>query len=329
MRRGEEQLDVPPQQFRRQLRVLRLLGYRPLRVEDAIAFHAGELSTLPRRRYLLTADDAYVDAAGPFLAAREAEHNLLLGICSNLQAGIRPSAAGSIDFFVVRAEAEIVLAAIRTPPYNLVMSEVDRGDAVPALAEALAGSDLPGVLGPSDQAGSFAQHWCAEAGRTPILALRERIFRLTAVRPPARPPTGRLRVAGPEDRDLVIAWFRAFALEALPPGTPHGPVELIDRRIALGGVFLWVDPDPVSLAVVGSRTPNGARVGPVYTPPEWRARGYASACVAGASQAQLDAGRRFCFLFTDLANPTSNHIYQEIGYEPVRDIESWRFDRDT
>lgn len=63
MRRGEEQLDVPPRQFRGQLRTLRLLGYRPLPVEDVIAFHAGELSTLPRRRYLLTADDAYVDAA--------------------------------------------------------------------------------------------------------------------------------------------------------------------------------------------------------------------------------------------------------------------------
>ena len=63
----------------------------------------------------------------------------------------------------------------------------------------------------------------------------------------------------------------------------------------------------------------------MYTPPEFRGRGYASACVAAASQAQLDAGRRFCFLFTDLANATSNHIYQEIGYEPVRDVEVYRF----
>jgi uncharacterized protein len=270
--------------------------------------------------------DAFLDAAGPFLVAREAEHNLILGISSNLQAGIRPSTTDSLDFLIVRATGRVVLAAIRTPPYNLVMSEVDQGDAVPALAEALTGADLPGVLGPTDHAGSFAQHWCAEAGRTPILQLRERIFQLTAVRNPPHPTSGQLRIGGPDDRDLVIDWFRAFAAEALPPTAPPVPEELIDRRIALGGVFLWDDDGPVSLTVVGSRTPNGARVGPVYTPPHLRGRGYASACVAAASQAQLDAGRTFVFLFTDLANPTSNHIYQDIGYELVRDIDSWRFE---
>jgi predicted GNAT family acetyltransferase len=269
--------------------------------------------------------DAFLAAAGDFLVAREAEHNLILGICSNIQLGIRP-ATDPVDFRVVRDAGQVVLAAIRTPPYNLVLSEVDQGDAVPALAENLAGSDQVGVLGPTGHAGSFAQHWCAEAGRTPILELRERIFRLTVVRPLPSPPPGQLRTAGPEDRDVVVAWFRAFASEALPASAPELPVDAIDRRIALGGVFLWDDGGPVSLTVVGSRTPNGARVGPVYTPPERRGQGYASACVAGASQVQLDAGRTFVFLFTDLANPTSNHIYQAIGYEPIRDIDSWRFE---
>ena len=77
---------------------------------------------------------------------------------------------------------------------------------------------------------------------------------------------------------------------------------------------------------VGGPTPNGIRIGPVYTPPEFRGRGYASACVAAASQLQLDAGRRFCFLFADLSNPTSNHIYQEIGYEPVGDVDRYVFE---
>ena len=270
--------------------------------------------------------DAFIDAAGAFLVAREAEHSLILGICSNLQLGIRPSANGPLEFLVVRAAGEVVLVAIQTPPYNLVLSEVDQGEAVPALAESLAGLDLPGVLGPTGHAGSFAQHWGAEAGRTPILQMRERIFRLSTVRPPPNPVTGRLRVAGPEDRDLVIGWFADFRDEALPPSTPPVPDDLVDRRIATGGVFLWDDAGPVSLTVVGSRTPNGARIGPVYTPPDRRGRGYASACVAGASQAQLNRGLAFVFLFTDLANPTSNHIYQEIGYDPVRDIDSWRFE---
>ena len=104
---------------------------------------------------------------------------------------------------------------------------------------------------------------------------------------------------------------------------------MTDRWIARRGrsLQLWEDGEVVSLTGVGSLTPNGVRIGPVYTPPEARNRGYASALVATASQEQLEAGRRFCFLFTDLANPTSNHIYQTIGYEPVRDVDMWRHDR--
>ena len=82
----------------------------------------------------------------------------------------------------------------------------------------------------------------------------------------------------------------------------------------------------MSWAGVGGRTPNGTRIGPVYTPSAERGHGYASAVVAAASQAQLDEGLAFCFLFTDLANPTSNRIYQAIGYEPVTDVDAWYFD---
>ncbi len=89
---------------------------------------------------------------------------------------------------------------------------------------------------------------------------------------------------------------------------------------------LWIDDGvPVSMTGFGAATPNGQRVGPVYTPPDRRGRGYASNLVAQGSQAALDAGRRFLFLFTDLANPTSNKIYQAIGYEPVTDIDRYSF----
>jgi predicted GNAT family acetyltransferase len=81
----------------------------------------------------------------------------------------------------------------------------------------------------------------------------------------------------------------------------------------------------VSLAGYGSPTPNGMRVGPVYTPPELRGRGYASAVTAAASHRAFASGKRFCFLFTNLANPTSNSIYQQIGYRPVLDVNVWRF----
>jgi hypothetical protein len=151
---------------------------------------------------------------------------------------------------------------------------------------------------------------------------------LTAVRPP-RPVAGRSRIAAFEDRDLLLAWVEAFKQEALGAADPADVVADVDRWIARRGkaVHLWEDGEIVSLCGVGGPTPNGIRIGPVYTPPGLRGRGYASALVAAVSQAELDAGRTFVFLFTDLANPTSNHIYQEIGYEPVRDFDDWRFER--
>ena len=125
-------------------------------------------------------------------------------------------------------------------------------------------------------------------------------------------------------------------LEALGEADPTEVSDLTDRWLGRRGrtLYLWEDGEDgeggqvVSLAGAGSQTPTGVRIGPVYTPPEARNRGYASALVAAVSQTQLDAGRAFCFLFTNLANPTANHIYQTIGYEPIRDVDAWRFDRD-
>ena len=272
--------------------------------------------------------ERFVAAAGAFLVAREAEHNLMLGICSGLQAlsaNEAPTDDAMPAFFVGSSGDCVVLVGVRTPPYNLVLSEVDEAAGVDALADALIGDDLPGILGPAEHVGAFAVRWCAANGRAPLLAMSERIFQLTAVRPPAPPPGG-IRRAAQADRPLVVAWYGAFAREALPDAPLIDIGALVDRRLAEGGVFLWERGGPVSMAVAGSRTPNGTRIGPVYTPPAYRRQGYASACVAAVSQVQLDAGRRLVFLFTDLANRTSNHIYREIGFEPVRDVDAWRFE---
>src|SRR5439155_3737276 len=109
----------------------------------------------------------------------------------------------------------------------------------------------------------------------------------------------------------------------------RSPAETVDARLrrGIGGFVLWEDNDePVSLAGWGGPTPNGIRIGPVYTPPEYRRRGYASALTAAVSAEQLASGCRFCFLYTDLANPTSNRIYANIGYEPVCDSVDYAFD---
>ncbi|MGW0659232.1 GNAT family N-acetyltransferase [Streptodolium elevatio] len=69
-----------------------------------------------------------------------------------------------------------------------------------------------------------------------------------------------------------------------------------------------------------------AHIGPVYTPPEHRGRGYGAAVTAARTEAALAAGADEVLLFTDLANPTSNSIYRKIGYEPVEDRVILTFD---
>jgi predicted GNAT family acetyltransferase len=276
------------------------------------------------RRYADVED--FLAAAGDFLVAREAEHNLLLGVCQNVRD--TPDAFTAPPYFATVSDGDRVLAvALQTPPFQLVISEVDDAAAIPMLADDLIERELPGAVGPVEHVRAFMGQRTARGAPPAHLTTSERIFRLTAVTPPA-PVRGRARIAEPADRGLVARWLEAFMREALED-EPSDIEAMTDRWLSRRGrtLHLWEDGDVVSLAGVGSRTPNGVRIGPVYTPPEARNRGYASALVAAISQAQLDEGRRFCFLFTDLANPTANHIYQTIGYEPVRDVDMWRHDR--
>lgn len=269
---------------------------------------------------------AFLARAGAFLEAREAEHNLIFGICSQLEEDPAAYEAEPHLAAVLHGD-KVVGAAIRTPPWRLVLSILDHPGASHRLVDDLAGETLPGVVGPSESVAPFADAWGRQAGITPRLVRHERTFRLRRVIPP-RPASGEMVRAGPADRALLRDWVEAFHEEALTGAPPQDFDRMAERWIrGLGrAAWLWVDGGrPVSLAGVGGLTPHGIRVGPVYTPPELRDRGYASNLVAGVSQQQLDAGRSFVFLFTDLANPTANRIYQGIGYEPVNDVDEWDF----
>jgi predicted GNAT family acetyltransferase len=270
--------------------------------------------------------------AEPFLLAHEAEHNLPLGICAMLRDPTQRSQYVEPPYMALVSEGEaVVAAAIRTPPFRVILSLIEEErlpGATALLAPNLAATypDLPGVLGPTAVARAFAQQWQAETGQASRLGMRERIYQLTAVRRPTG-VTGRMRRATQADRALLIGWMAAFFAEALPGSDEGDPGEWVDRALASTerDILLWEDGQPVALACSGARTPNGSRIGPVYTPPEARGHGYASACTAAVSQLQLDRGRRFCFLFTDLANPTANSIYQKVGYTPVSDVEVYEF----
>jgi predicted GNAT family acetyltransferase len=270
---------------------------------------------------------AFLEAAGAFLGAREAEHNLMLGLAGLLTTD--PYLFGPSPYFAtVQRGGETVGAALRTPPHNLVLSETSAPAAVEALAGDVADAfdELPGVVGPKDVSLRFAELWYRATGQKAERAMANRAFRAETVRAP-RAVSGSMRRAGAADRPLLVDWIAAFQDEAMGGRSHRSADDAVDDYLARseGGLFLWEDGEPVSLAGCGSPTPNGIRIGPVYTPPASRGRGYASALTAELTSLQLSSGRRFCFLFTDLANPTSNRIYERIGYEPVTDIDEYRF----
>lgn len=273
----------------------------------------------------------FLAQAGEFLGAREAEHNLILGLCSRLERD--PLMYGEPPYFAVAEdEGRVVGVTMRTPPHNLIVSELEEDAAVGAFVEDVRDvfDTLPGVVGPKARTAQFANVWRAATGATPRLEIAQRIFSADHVDDP-RPTPGAMRDYEPADRELTIRWMDEFVAEALPEDAaqPESSAEFVDRREEdpEAGLVVWEDERPVSMAGFGGRTPNGIRIGPVYTPQDLRGRGYASALTAALTQRLLDSGLRFCFLYTDLANTTSNSIYQRIGYRAVADADFWTFSR--
>jgi hypothetical protein len=267
---------------------------------------------------------AFLDHAEAWLLETEAEHNLLLGIAHAVARG-RADYQSPLYFATVERDGETAGCAYRTPPFKLGLTRMPL-DAIPLLVHDVEKcySELPAVLGPEQEAAAFAETWADRRGVRHHEGMRQRIYQLDHVLQPASPPPGRLLVASPEHADLVADWIDAFSREA--GITDVRGRSIAQSRIAEKVLFLWHDGEPVSLAGWSARSPNGIRIGPVYTPLSHRGRGYASAVTAGASQRALDQGVRFCFLYTDLANPTSNSIYQRIGYAPVCDVMDWTFE---
>jgi predicted GNAT family acetyltransferase len=271
---------------------------------------------------------AFLGRAGDLLLADEARHNLAFGILSTAQA--HPELYPRVKGWVAADEGAVVGAALRTPPHNLVVVRPSDEHALGLLA-VMVDDELPGVVGAVPEVEAFANAWASHRGVTIATRSEQGIYALTNVTPP-REVAGHARAAGPNDRGLLLDWVDAFAKEALhegPAADPEHHERSIDARLAGGdaGFALWdVGGRPVSLVGFGGPTPNGIRIGPVYTPPELRGRGYASALTARVSQQQLDRGRRFCFLYTDLANPTSNAIYRRIGYGQVCESRELAFE---
>ncbi len=255
--------------------------------------------------------DEFQRRAGPLLRRAEVAHTLVL------------SAAAVADGrrWLVEEGGEVVAAGARAADFRLALSVDAPPGAMRALAKELLGSGdaLPGVVGRAEEVLPFLEVFTHEGGRKALRAMAMRLFQLEVLRPP-RPVSGAARLVTDADLPVAERLTRAFT-EALGEDATHAE-RMAKASVRARRLVLWEDPQPV--ACTGSTpTGRGVRVNRVYTPPEHRRRGYASACVADVSQRCLDAGSAYCCLFTDLANPTSNHIYQELGYRPVCDFEAY------
>jgi predicted GNAT family acetyltransferase len=272
--------------------------------------------------WTLTEDlDAFAAAAGDFLQSRPVQHTVHLSVAETLRVRGASAYGGAAPLFgwLTLASGEIGAAMLQTPPYPVLLTRLPE-DSAQLLAAALAhrGTQLPGVNAAEDDAAAFAAAWISLAGGTTREHQRNRLFRLARLEPPAPGPAGAARVASSGDRDLLESWFAAFTDEA---GAMSGNVAgTVADRLSYGGVTLWEHGGAaVSMAGVTRQAAGTVRVGPVYTPPQLRRHGYAGGVTAAVSQAALDAGASHVVLFTDLANPTSNALYQRLGYRGVED----------
>ena len=272
----------------------------------------------------------FLSASRPFLERHPAAHQLILADVLGLPASERRD---DVLMTAVFCGGSPILAAMMMSPHALVLSHADvepaqLQEATELMAQRLAQYRLPGVMGSPEPANVFSATYCANRGIRYSLEHELGIHQLTKVIPPEKCP-GSFRRAVEGDANLLTDFREGFQADVKRPATRNEVLESVYKEIASGSLFLWEHERPVSTAASKRPLGEGIAVGAVYTPPEFRHRGYASACVAALSQFLLDSGYAYCSLYTDLANPTSTHIYRAIGYEPIGEVAVMKFDSPT
>jgi len=269
---------------------------------------------------------AFLEVTGEMLYAKETVNNLMLGVNEQL---ISDPQAYENPFFatVIDEEGTLQLAAVMTPPHNIILAGGDDFDVgLPVLISYLqtAKIPVPGVIGPVHIAERFVSAWKKLRRQNHTINMRQRVYELRHVRMPPLPP-GHFRIAGPKDIEKISDWLEAYEDEALgKQGNAHR--SRARKAIENGNVFVWErSGEIVSMAMAIRPIAHSITISGVYTPPEFRRSGYASALVARLSQHMLDRGYHFVNLFTDLSNPVSNAIYKQIGYHPVCDFRMYQF----
>jgi len=275
-------------------------------------------------RFVLTRDAEDFAARTERLLSERIECNVLATVLMRVLDGGHSDHA---PFFAygLASGGEVTFAALRTPPWPLLTSPLP--DGANEFVEQWMRDD-PGisrVSGVPDTVRAIGAAWSRLTGGSTRTTMHEAMHVLDEVRDPPRPAPGTLRVAEPDDRDLLVGWTEEFVHETgLIGAAQAGP--MVDGSLRRRGLLVWEDGRPVSMLGVNPAVAGVARIGPVYTPPEYRRRGYAGSAVAAASRRALATVARRCMLYTDLANPTSNKIYAEVGYRRTGDWEEITLD---
>ncbi|MBN2239258.1 MAG: GNAT family N-acetyltransferase [Dehalococcoidales bacterium] len=267
----------------------------------------------------------FVKAANNFMMENETINTLVIGISNRLAETESNDIFGESYFWTVTEEDKISGVAMMTPPHDIVLVYPFTEQAITEFSTYLKkeGYHLPGVLGPKESAGLFSSEWSKITDEQFELFRSERLYRLDAVEPNVQVPGVMLR-ADNEQKTLLTNWVGGFMGDTGEKGDISVTTE---RYLKSEQLYLWEDKKPVSMAAWAGVTPNGVRITMVYTPDEFRRKGYATALVSSLSSLMLQRNASFCCLYTDLSNPISNSIYQKIGYRPVMDMSHYRFTR--
>lgn len=262
--------------------------------------------------------------AGPLLAADPVRNTVPLSLVGRMLRGVRQSDATPI-FLTVHDGAELIGAVLRTPPHPMVVGNLPPSAAAAVVDEIVAkGIELPGANGIKEPAEAFGRAWAERTGDELTVGMDECLYRLGELEPPTD-VSGEPSPAAEDDVDLLARWLTDFQTEAMAgkvaAASSVDAVAQVRRSMAAGsGQILWRDGGvPVSLATVGAPHQGMSRIGPVYTPVEFRGRGYGRAVTAASAQWAIDRGAEHVVLFTDLSNRVSNFIYQQIGFRPIAD----------
>lgn len=263
-----------------------------------------------------SAAQPFLDHSGKWLMREEARHNDLLAGCHLLLSDEHPF-HDPLFFATIDNDGEIVGCAVRYPPDRLLLTELPEA-VIATLAETVHDvyERLPGLAGPEREATGFATQWQRRYGKPWKVRFNWRWHSADGIRWPTSRAPGVLRLAADSDSALAASWARAYARDI---ETDVDVGAFFERRIRTSSLYIWEDREPRSMVALSGRTPNGIRISGVYTPPEFRGRGYASMAVAAASQLALDRGKAFCVLFTDLSDPSASSIYRKLGYRPSWD----------